>query len=117
MATEYLDLHLSLDGYVEAWCEAKISYDYEPGEPDSRHEPGWPAEANNVLIEFRHPAPKGKPDFPWAANPFLEQLLDIESLRDWLCAQYEGAAEEYAFDRADHLYELASERRYMDAAE
>ena len=100
MATEYLDLHLSLDGYVDTWCEAKITYEYEPGEPDSRDEPGWPASATGVSIEFRHPAGKGKADFLWAENPLLEQLVDTESLRDWLVAQYEGAAESYAYDRA-----------------
>ncbi len=117
MATEYLDLHLSLDGHVDTWCEAKISYEYEPGADDTRDEPGWPAEATGVSIEFRHPAPKGKPEFAWAANPFLEQLLDLESLRNWLVEAYEGAAEEYASDRGDHLYEMAEERRYMSAAE
>ena len=117
MATEYLDLHLSLDGYTDSWCEAQITYEYEPGADDSRDEPGWAAEATNVVIEFRHPAPKGKPEFAWGANPLLEQLLDNENLRDWLVKAYEGAAEEYASDQGGHLYEMAAERRYMSAAE
>ena len=116
MATEYLDINLSFD-IGENWCEAKISYDYEPGEDDSWDEPGWAAEATNVIIEFRNVAPKGKPEFPWAANPFLEQLVDTEDLRKWLVEAYEGAAESYASDRGDHLYEMAAERAYMQAAE
>ena len=99
MATEYLDINLSFDA-DDNWCEAKISYDYEPGEDDSWDEPGWATEATNVVIEFRHPAPKGKPEFAWAANPFLAELVDTPALRDWLVKSYEGAAESYAYDRA-----------------
>ena len=100
MPTEYTDINLDFADGCGGWIEAKISYEYEPGEPDSRDEPGWPASATGVSIEFRHPAGKGKADFLWAENPLLEQLVDTESLRDWLVAQYEGAAESYAYDRA-----------------
>ena len=117
MPTEYIDISLDFADGCGGWVEAKITYEYEYGAPDSWDEPGWPASATGVSIEFRHPAPKGQPALAWAPNPLLEQLVDTERLRDWLVAQCEGAAEEYAYDMADHLYEMAAERRYLSAAE
>lgn len=99
MPSETFNVILAFD-IDESYCEAKASYDYEPGADDTWDEPGWPAEATNVVIEFRNHAPKGKPDFPWAANPFLEQLVDTPALRKWLVEQYEGAALNYAYGRA-----------------
>ena len=99
MPSETFNVILAFD-IDESYCEAKASYDYEPGDPGDRDEEGWNAEATNVVIEFRHNAPKDAPEFPWAANPFLEQLVDTPALRKWLVEQYEGAALNYAYGRA-----------------